>query len=166
MNTGKQYPIFTKSMVGVMTILALGTTIFIRGSKDKIEFERIAGKITYLEKTYEELPNRHHGKYRYIEMDAYPKVFELFVGKEFGDFKPHYERIDDLRVGDTIEVYFDEDAKEPDRRLNRLMQFMDKDSQPYYIRGRKDKTGGYFFIFTGILLGGFLIYLKMIGKVL
>jgi hypothetical protein len=162
----KQYPIFNKSLIGVMTILALGTTILIRGAKDKVGFESITGQIVYLEKTYEELPNRHHGKYRYVELDAYPKVFELFIGKEFGDFKPHYERIDDLSVGDTIVVYFDEDTKESDSRLNRLVQFMDKDSQPYYIRGTKDKTGGYFFIISGMLLGAWILYLKRIGTIL
>ena len=166
MNKKKQYPIFKASIVGVIIILVLGSSILIRGTKEKTEFQNIKGKITYLDKSYEELPNRNQGKFRYLAIENYPKVFELFVGKDFGDFKPQYEQIDDLRIGDNIVVYFDENSKETDVRLNRLIQFIDKDELPYYIRGTKDKTYGYFIIIVGILLGGLVFYLKKNGKIL
>lgn len=166
MSIKKQHPIFWKSIIGIITIIAIGLAILIRGTKGKGEFQSIEGNITYLDKTYKELPNRHQGKYRYLTLDNYPKTFELFVGKDLGDFKPQYERIDDLRTGDKIVVYFDENSNESDARLNRLTQFIDKDGQPFFIRGSIDKTGGYFFIIIGILLGGLLFYLKKIGKII
>ena len=166
LNKKKQYPIFTKSIIGVIIIIVLGLFILIRGTKEKTEFQNITGRITYLNKTFEELPNRNQGKYRYLSIDSYSKVFELFIGKDFGDFKPKYEKIDDLKIGDNIVVYFDVDLNETDVRLNRLLQFIDKDGQPYFIRGSKDKTGGYFFIIIGILLSGLIIYLKKIGKII
>ena len=166
MNTKRQYPVFKKSIVGVITILFLGSMILIRGTKDKIEFHQLTGKIVFLAKTFEELPLRHEDKYRYLLIDNYPKVFTIFVGKDFGDFKPHLEKIDDLKVGDEIVVYFDEDTKETDNRLNRLIQYIDKGGKPYFVRGSKDKNGGYFFIGLGILLGGMIIYLKKKGKII
>lgn len=166
MNIKKQHPIFTKSLVGVITIIVLGSVILIRGTKGKTEFQTITGRITYLEKTYQELPNRHHGKFRYLAIENYPRTFELFVGKDFGDFKPQFERIDDLRAGDNIVVYFEENSNETDARLNRLIQFIDKDGQPYFVRGSKDKTGGYSIIVIGILLGGLIFYLKKTGRII
>ncbi len=165
MNTKRQYPIFKKSIAGIITILILGSIIMIRGTKDKTEFNQLTGRIVFLDKTFEELPLRHIGKFRYLLIDNYSKVFTIFVGKDFGDFKPHLEKIDDLKVGDEIVVYFDEDPKETDNRLNRLIQFIDKDGKPYFMRGCKDKNGGYFFIGLGILLGGLIIYLKKVGKI-
>ncbi|HEY3370730.1 MAG TPA: hypothetical protein VGK10_07775 [Prolixibacteraceae bacterium] len=166
MKTKLQYPIFKKSIAGVITILILGSFILIRGTKDKTEFHQLTGKVVFLDKTFEELPLRHLGKYRYLLIDNYSNVFEIFVGKDFGDFKPLLERIDDLKVGDEIVVHFDEDSKEKINRLNRLIQYIDKDGKPYFIRGNKDKNGGYFFIGLSIILGAFIIYLKEIGKII
>lgn len=166
MNAKKQYPVFKKSLAGVITILVLGSLILIRGTKEKTEFPHISGKIIYKGKVYEELPKSDKGKYRYLNIDTYPKMFEIFVGKDRGDFKPDYEQIDSLRKGDTIEIYFDIDPTETDIRLNRLIQFIDKDGKPYYIRGSKDKYGGYFIIGLGILLGAVLVYLKKTGRVI
>lgn len=166
MNTKRQYPIFKKSIAGIITILILGSIVLIRGTKDKTEFHQMTGKIVFIDKTFEELPLRHIGKYRYLSIDNYPKVFSIFVGKDFGDFKPYLEKIDDLEVGDEIVVYFDEDTQETDNRLNRLIQYIDKNGEPYFMRGSKDKNGGYFFIGLGIILGGFIIYLKKAGKII
>ena len=165
MNTKRQYPVFAKSLAGVVTIFILGCIILIRGVKDKHEFHQLTGKIVFVGRTFEELPLRHAGKYRYLSIDNYPKIFTIFVGKDFGDFKPHLERIDDLKVGDEIVLYFDEDEKETDKRLNRLIQYIDKNGKPYFMRGSKDKNGGYIFIGLGIILGGWVIYLKKAGKV-
>lgn len=166
MNTKKQYPVFKKSLAGVITIIILGSFILIRGTKEKTDFHRIAGRITYLGKVYEELPTRDKGKYRYLLIDTYPKMFELFIGKDYGDFKPSYERIKELKPGDDIVVYYDVSKNETDIRLNRLTQFIDKDGKPYFIRGSKDKNFGFFLIGIGILLGGVIFYLNKTGKII
>jgi hypothetical protein len=166
MNIKKQYPVFKKSLAGVITIIILGSFILIRGRKEKSDFHHIAGKITYLGKVYEELPKRDKGKYRYLSIDTYPKMFEIFIGKGYGDFKPRLERIKELKPGDDIIVYFDVDSKETDFRLNRLIQFIDKDGKPYFIRGTKDKNFGFFLISIGILLGIWILYLNRTGKII
>ena len=97
--------------------------------------------------------------------DKYQKVFEIFIGKDFGDFKPSFEQIDLLRLGDKIEIYFDVDQKETDGRLNRLIQYIDKDSTPYYIRGNKDKIFGIGFVSFGLISILTLLILKQKDKI-
>lgn len=164
MNLKKETPrIFYNSLFGVITLIALAFVILARGKKEKNEFYSLNGTITAIEKNYQELPIRNHGKYRYLSLDKYQKVFEIFIGKDPGDFKPALEKIDELRVGDNILVYFDEDPS--DTRINRLIQFIDKDTSPYYIRGSHDKTFGYLLIVAALMMGMLLIVFKNQGKI-
>ncbi len=166
MSSKKQYQIFNKSLAGVITILLLGSGILFRGTKDKSDFEQITGIIKYLDKKYQEFPNRHQGKYRYLLIDSYPKIFEIFIGKDPGDFNPEYENIDALQVGDVITVFYDETKRETDPRINRLLQYIDKQNQAYFIRGRHDKLLGYFCIISGFLIGIWIFYLKRKGTII
>lgn len=140
--------------------------MIIRGTKEKSEFHSLKGKIVYFDKVYEELPNRHKGKYRYLAIENYNRLFEIFIGKDAGDFKPEFEIIDDLKIGDEIVVYFDESSNEKDIRLNRLIQFIDKNEVPYFIRGSKDKYGGMLISGLGILIFILLLYFKKTGKII
>jgi hypothetical protein len=152
-------------MIGVVTIIALTFGLLLRGQKEKKEFYKIAGRITYLGKTYQEFPTRHAGKYRYLQIDTYPKVFEVFIGNESGDFKPDFEQIDQLKAGDPLLIYYDEFSGEDDPRINRLAQYIDKDQQSYYVRGSWDKYLGYFLMGAGVAIGILLLYLRSKGKI-
>lgn len=166
MAVNQPYTIFTKSLFGVGFILLLSFSIFFRGTK-KNEFQYISGKITYLDKIYEDLPIRNHGKYRYLSLDNYPKIFEIFIGKDFGDFKPAYENIDSLKLGDEIIIYYDEiPPNRSDSRVNSLLQFLDKKDKPYFIRGDIDKYFGSILFICGLAIGIWLMYLKNIGKII
>ena len=166
MRTRKQYQIFNQSLAGVITIIVLSSFVLFRGTKDKSEFKKVSGNVVYLDKTFQELPNRHQGKYRYLMIDNYPKAFELFIGKDPGDFKPDYENIDSLEVGDEITIFYDETNRETDPRINRLLQFIDKQNQSYYIRGRHDKFLGYLGTIAGFFIGVWIIYLKRKGTII
>jgi hypothetical protein len=155
--------IFNKSMYGVITIIALSSILLTRGKKEKSEFQNITGKITFIEKAYQELPIRNPGKFRYLMIDNYQKAFEIFIGNDPGDFKPALEKIDELRLGDKISVYFDEDLN--DIKINRLVQFIDKDSTPYFIRGSHDKVLGFVLLAFGITIGIILLILKNKGTI-
>jgi hypothetical protein len=157
--------IFSKSIYGVITIIALSSALIMRGNKEKYQFQTLSGTIISIENTFQELPIRHQGKYRYLTLDNYQKVFEIFVGKDPGDFKPELEKIDELKVGDKIDIYFDEYVKDSDLRVNRLLQFIDKDSVPYYIRGSHSQILGYVLIAFGIMLGILLLVLKNRGTI-
>lgn len=153
-------------MLGVFTILFLGFGILTRGQKSKQEFYSVQGAIVGIEKTLEGYPNRHEGKMRYLVVAEYPKPFELFIGKEAGDFKPAFEQLDMLRKGDIVTIYYDEETNtQTDDSINRLAQFIDKGQQPYFIRGNHDKYGGYAAIAMGALIGVSLLLLKKTGKI-
>lgn len=167
MPTEQPYQIFVKSLFGVAFIIVTASYIFFRGTKEKNEFQSIAGKITYIDKVYENLPIRNHGKYRYLGLNNYPKIFEIFIGKDFGDFKPAYENLDSLKVGEDIIVYYDEvSTQRTDNRINSLLQFLDKKDKPYFIRGNVDKYLGSMLIICGLAIGLLVIYFKKIGKII
>jgi hypothetical protein len=148
----KRHPVYGKFLFGSITIVFFGIYFLVRGVKNKVEFNRADGRIEYLDKVFEELPFRDAGKYRYLKIDGYSKVFEIFIGKEFGDFSPKFEKLDELKVGEDITVFYDINEKEKDIRLNRTIQYIDKDDQPYFIIGNKNKIFGIGFIVSGLFL--------------
>jgi hypothetical protein len=129
----------------------------LRGFKDKNDFHKIIGNVVYLDAKYEEMPTSNFGKYRYLQVDNFNKVFEIFVGNESGDFKPYFEKIDSIKIGDRIEIYYDIDEMESNNKINSLIQFIDKDSTPYFIRGNEDKILGIGILSFGLI--GFLVLL-------
>lgn len=159
--------IFTKSLFGAIAILVLGFSILQRGQKQKHEFDSITAPIISIDRTFPGAFNRHEGKTRYVQVGRYPKAFELFIGKGIGDFSPAFENVDALKAGDIVTIYYDEEQSNAADagEVNRLAQFIDKDGQPYFIRGSKDKLGGYGFIGAGILIGIALLVLKKKGTI-
>ncbi len=160
--------IFKKSLLACVLIVGFGIYLSIRGSKEKAEFENVSGKIDYFDKTFGEINYRNKGNHRFIHIVDFPLVFDIFVGNEPGDFGPKFEQLDKLKIGDEITVYYAEKTplqRNQDLRFNKTVQFIDKNGEAYFIRGNKDKYGGYFFIGIGILLALTLLILKQIGKI-
>ena len=152
--------------MGAVVITSMGLFLLLRGTKEKTSFPSVTGIITYLDKTHAQRPMRRDVKHRYLSLDSYSKTFEVFIGKDPGDFSPAFERLDDLQPGDEVTAYFDEDPKEKYSELNLLLQFLDKSGEPYYIRGNKDKYGGIFFIGFGIVLAISFFLLKKAGSII
>ncbi|WKN46533.1 hypothetical protein [Tunicatimonas pelagia] len=160
------YPIFAKSLVGAVVIIGLGLNIYFQGTRTKEEVPNIQGTIIYLSNTFEELPKRHLGKYKYLGIDTYPQVFELFIGKDEGDIKPEFEKFSELKIGDNINIYFDESPSNADPRINRQVEYIDRNGQLYFILGGDmDRIGGLSFVGLGILLIVVLFILKKTGKI-
>src|SRR5688572_31445043 len=100
-------PLNLRGIIAVSILLTVMTIVYIQmNSKGKFEYEKTTGKILYLEKELGQLPVRHVGKYRYLQVDGYKYPFEIFVGNESGDFKPKFEQIDNLKPGDIITVFY------------------------------------------------------------
>ena len=164
MKTNK--PIFIKGILGILFAIALALFVFFRASKDKFSFQKVSGIITSLDKTNENFPNKDSLKFRYLKIDNSPKTFELFIGKDLGDFKPEFEKIDNLISGDSVTIYFDENYKTQDDPINRLTYFIDRGQSVIFIKGSGEKYLAYFLIglsITGILT---LIILKKKGKII
>ncbi|GAA0872179.1 hypothetical protein GCM10009117_13260 [Gangjinia marincola] len=160
--------IFYKSLIACIAIVGFGIYLSIRGSKEKTEFESVTGKIDYFDKTFQEINYRNKGNHRFIHIEDFPLVFDIFVGKEKGDFGPKFEQLDNLKIRDEITVYHADKTplqRNRDLRFNKTVQFIDKGGEAYFIRGNKDKFGGYILSGIGILLGITLLILKNIGKI-
>ncbi len=154
-------------MFGVATIISLGFVILTRGQKQKHDFDSITAQIISIGRSFPGASNRHEGKMRYLQVGRYPKVFELFIGHDTGDFSPAFEKLDALKAGDIVTVYYDEEKTRAadNESVNRLAQFIDKNGKPYFTRGSKDKYGGYGAIGAGILIGLTLLVLKQKGTI-
>ena len=161
------HPIFYKSVFSVCIIIFLTLLLYRRADKEKESFTHIRGAVVSVEKTYQDLPSRDLGKYRYIQLDGYPVPFEVFIGKESGDFQPDLEQVDSLRVGDIVDIFYaEEDFLSEQESVNRLAYFIDRDDLAIFKKGSGWEKGMAYFLFSvSFLLLVVLIYLKRVGKV-
>ncbi|WP_162127079.1 hypothetical protein [Flavobacterium phycosphaerae] len=162
--TNSRKPIFIKGSIANIVIIAFGIHIYANSLKSKSEFETVKGKIDYIGDSFENLNPRDT---RYIHIEGYPLVFQVFIGKETGDFSPKFEQLDKLKIGDEIIAYHSDITplqKNRDTRLDKNLEFIDKDNKPYFVKGNKNKIGGIFFISVGLFLTIGLIVLKKLKK--
>lgn len=158
-----RHQIFGKSIIAAIFIIIAGGYLTFRGYKEKNDFIHLNSIIKYIgEKDPQN--QKGNGKYRYLILEDYPGVFQIFVGKESGDFSPEYENLNQLNIGDTISVYYDESFLQKSQ-YNNLTRFIDKGDKAIFIEGGLDKSFGYFIIGLGTLLGILLLILKKKGKI-
>ncbi len=131
-----------------ISILLIGIAAFVisYNTKEKNEYIKKTGQIEYFEHTYQDLPTRHHGEYRYLKIDSYEYVFEIYVTNSNKNSEP----IDNLEVGDTIKTFFYETESTHSDQLNRYIQFVDKNDRSYFIRGNFQRNLGY--VFYGLIV--------------
>ena len=82
------------------------------------------------------------------------------TGNDKGDFSPRMNRLNELKVGDEVEIYFEENTKTQREQVNRLLQYLDKEGDLYYLRSKADKYIGFFLLGCSGLLLVFGIYMK------
>lgn len=163
--TNSRKPIFTKAITASIFIAAFGVYLYARSLKSKSDYETVKGTVDFIGERFENLGPRDT---RYIHIKGYPLVFEVFIGKETGDFSPKLEQLDKLKIGDEVIAYHSGELpfqKNKDIRLDKNLEFLDKDNQPYFIKGNKNKIGGIFFISCGALLVIGLSILKALKKI-
>ena len=156
-------PINLRGIIAVSITLTVVMLFYIQlNSKEKFEYEKITGQITYLDNQLGNLPVRDFGKYRYLQIDNYKYPFEIFVGSESGDFKPKFEQIDKLELGNTVTIYFYQTDNSVKENINRFVQFIDKENISYFERGNSSKTiGGVIISICVLLLIGGVVLWKM-----
>lgn len=146
---------FGVAMIGIMLYYMYKNT------RERSTYDSITGPITFIGQQYDKWPRRNLGKFRYIEVEGYPYVFEIFIGKDPGDFTPKFEQIDNLRTDDLVTIYFYETDDTEADRLNRFAQFIDKDQQPYFEKGNSDKLLiGLMIVLCVLLVGGSAVLWK------
>jgi hypothetical protein len=148
--------VFVTSLI----LIGLGISVIINSSKEKAEYEKRTGTIEYFDKTYLNYPHRSLGDYRYIKINSYNYVFEIYVPNGEQEVEP----IDNLTVGDQIDTYFYETGNTHSERINRFLQFIDKENKPYFKRGNFQKQLGYAFIGMVVLINVFTFFFWKRGK--
>lgn len=141
-------------------VLILGLFVTINNSKNKIEYDKSTGIIEYYDKEFRELPIRHKGDFRYLKIDSYPYLFEIYEPNS----KPTEKTIDDLKVGDKIDIYYYETSDTRNIGLNRFSQFIDKNGQSYFVRNGFQNQLGFTVIGLAILLNIMSFVLWKKGK--
>jgi len=141
-------------------VLGLGIFVTVNNSKDKMEYDKSVGTIEYLDKEFQNLPTRHKGDFRYLKIDSYPYLFEIYEPNS----EPTQSTIDDLTVGDEIEIYYYETSDTRNIGLNRFTQFIDKNGQPYFVRSGFQKQLGFVIIGLSLLLNIMAFVLWKKGK--
>jgi hypothetical protein len=161
-----KHPIFIKSVGRLLLCFGIGIFLITRANKPKIDFQKLTGKITYL---LNKLPNeevRRDGKERYLQIENSDRVFNIFVGKDWSDFKPKFEIIDSLKVGDNIDLYFDDNSITESNQINNLTQYIDSNGKVFFIKGKMDETFGKFIIGISALSILILYLLKRYDKII
>ena len=158
--------IFKSAVTTLVLCIFLGLFVAERASKDKTSFNKSTGVLIGIDNFNENFAGKDTSKFRYLQISSYSKPFQIFIGKSKGDFKPTLEKINNLKIGDSIVVYFDEDNKTQNSPVNNLAYFIDKGKEAVFIKGNFEKYLGYgIAIFCGVFIL-LLIFLKMKQKIL
>lgn len=124
-------------------VIAAGLYLAVSNSKEWTGYKKISGNIDYLDQQYGAWPNRDHGAYRYLKIDTWPEVFEIYGPNG----RPTDKVLDDLKMGEWIDIYFNAQLPNSGDGLNRHVQGVAKADVPYFIAGDFQKK-------LGILLAG------------
>jgi hypothetical protein len=120
--------------------------------KNKNEYHKITGKIEYFDKKYKHFHLRNYGDYRYIKLDNYYYPFEI----DFPNSIPQKFTLDDLKIGDTIDIYYYENSYTKEDKINRFTQFIDKENQQYFVKNNFQKE-------LGIAIIGLIFLLNLLS---
>ena len=161
--------LFVKGVIALGVVLVISIFVLRRAEASRLEFQKVSGRITYLDDVSPDVELRYDAKKRFIVVDGRPPVFELFIGMDAMDFSPEMQKINSLRVGDTIDLYYD-----VRRRLGRagsfnphnlLTYYIDKDGRPMFRMGRRYNSLTWFLIGLCAVTLAVLIILKKNGRI-
>jgi hypothetical protein len=160
-------PVFTKLLGGLSICFLLCLATLYRNQKPKNQFQHLTGKVVALTKALkiEGYYNSNNEPIRYLQIQDYPTIFRLFIGEDIDGSKPSFERVDELKVGDTVTVYYDKNYLNNNSDvISNLAYFVDKNQQAYFIRGSQN-TMVYYLIGFCLLGSTAGVILKRTGRI-
>jgi hypothetical protein len=165
--TSEPTPVFARLMGAFSICLLLCLFTLYRNQKSKDQFQHFTGTITALTQSLkiEGYSSPDNEPIRYLRIQNFPTIFRLFIGEDIDGSKPAFERVDELRAGDVVTVYYDKNYLNSNSNVvSNLAYFIDKGQQAYFIRGSKDNKVYYLvcFCLIGIAFG---LALKKAGKI-
>jgi hypothetical protein len=161
----QQKPIFKTSIISLIICIIISLIYVQKGDTERNAFENIKGIIVSINNTNELYIGKDTSKFRYVQIDNYPQPFQIFIGKSTGDFKPKFEQIDLLNIGDSISIYFEETFKTKNAAVNNLVYFIDRKSEVIFIKGNAIKGFIYGLMIFCFIFICVLVFLKKRGKI-
>lgn len=153
---------YPKAFGAAIMFIFMAGYLITRSDKPREDFLYQKGTISYLSQVHPLQPQSEpRPKKVYLVLNEHGRIFELFTGEDKGDFSPRVNRLQELKVGDEVEIYFEETAKTQSQSVNRLLQYLDKNGDLYYLRSKADKYIGYFILVCSALLLLLGIYMKV-----
>jgi hypothetical protein len=162
----QKIPIFRKSVTALSICIFMCFFYAQKGDKERNAFQNISGIVNSIENINEHYSGKDISKFRYIEINNYPQSFQIFIGKSTGDFRPEFENIDNVKVGDSLTIYFEESSKTRNAAVNNLAYFIDRKSETIFIKGNSIKIMIYGLAIFCTLFIVLLIILKAKGKII
>jgi hypothetical protein len=139
-------PLTFRSITFISLAIMITSILHVRfNSKQKEEYDYVQGRITYLDQEMGDLPSRDKGKYRYLIVDTYPFPFEIYADDQAN-------KIDNLNIGDQVSIFFYETRYTKSDRVNRYIQYLEKEGMVYFKRDNLQKITGYILITISLLL--------------
>lgn len=143
-----------------LIIILIGCFMWFRTTRSKEDYYTLKGKISYLEDTIGKHKNRAT---KFLKIENNPTVFDIFVGKESGDFSPELDKTDELRVNDEVTIYFSSTSTKQQfdqLPMNNSIQFIEKNNEIIFQEGTKSKIATYIIFGSGLIF--FVVVLVVI----
>ena len=159
----EEYRRYYPKVFGAVFLFLLGSIYLIsRSDKPREDFLYEKDTVAYISQVNPFKPDSGPmDKKVYLLLNEYERVFEMFTGTDKGVFSPRVNKLNNIVVGDEIEIYFEENSRSKGNQVNNLLQYLDKDGELHYLRSKADKYIGYFILGCTVLLFGIGCYMKM-----
>ncbi len=159
-------PIFTSSVTYLVLAIVLSALFALRQYDNKTDLRKATGIVTAISNINDHFPGKDTARYRYLQLSAYDKPFQLFIGKSTGDFSPQLDKIAALSPGDSVTVYFRESDQTISSPVNNLAHFIDRGATPIFIKGNAGKWLVWGMAVFCVLMIAVLVWLKARGRII
>jgi hypothetical protein len=134
-----------------------------RGGTTRADLQHISGKITDM--GIPEVNGKVDELMRMISLEGFEKFFAMSVAEGRSHSRPETTRLDELRSGDLVDVYFDDSWGIGDKAIESVM-FIDKKNEPYFVHGGDGfrQIAYFLWVLSAVCIVGVLI-LKRLGKI-
>ena len=133
--------------------------VFFPISKNKTNLNMVNGIVLSLKNTLLHYEGKDSSNYRFLEITNYEKPFEIFLGKYSWDFKPDLQKVDQLKIGDSVKIWYDESFATSGSQFNNLTYFIERDGEGIYVRGKSSALKVYGLLIFTIFFSLTVIYL-------
>ena len=146
----RYYPVVIGAAIA---FILMASYLITRNQKPREEFQHITGDVVYLSSVNPYRPQSEpREKHVYLIIKPHEIIFDLFTGTDKGDFSPRVNQLYELDIGDSVEIYYEENNRLQGQPVNKLLQYMDKDGELIYLRSNADRYIGYFTLGSSLLL--------------